>query len=284
MSNVYINNSPKVEIAQIEKIIQSVSVGPPTKEELKLALSFIDLTSLEGKDTNASIQLLVQKAMDKKVAAICVYPSLVKVAKTESGNSPIYIASVAGAFPSGQLPLHLRLEEAKYAIEQGADEIDMVISRGKFLEGDYTFVFNEIFEFKKICGNKKLKAILETGELGSLDNVRLASDIAIQAGADFIKTSTGKINVNATLPAVCVMLHAIKSHYDSTGKKVGIKPSGGISDGQSAVMYLRLTESILGNEWIQPDLFRFGASRLLDNLLNEIEGIVLKKGDANHEY
>lgn len=281
MSNININTSPKVDVEKMEKIIQSISTALPTKDEMQLALSLVDLTSLEGKDTSTSIVLLSKKAIDTKVAAVCVYPELVKSAKSALNNSKIKVASVAGAFPSGQLPLHLRLEEVKFAINEGADEIDMVISRGKLLEGDYQFIFNEVSEFKKICGDKNLKVILETGELETLDNINIASDIAIHAGADFIKTSTGKISINATLPAVCVMLQVIKNHFDTTGKKVGIKPSGGISDAKTAVLYLRLTETILGKEWLQPSLFRFGASRLVDNLIAEIKGSPLKSTNNN---
>jgi len=272
MKTTYMNTSPKIDTGEIEKVIQSISKALPTKEEMQLALSLVDLTSLEGKDTSETINDLVKKAIQTNVAAVCVYPTLVKVAKIAAENTPIKIASVAGAFPSAQLPLSLRLDEAKYAIAEGADEIDMVISRGKFLSDDFNFVFNEVAEFKKVCGEKKLKVILETGELETLDNIRVASDIAIQAGADFIKTSTGKIAINATLPAVCVMLLAIKKQFNSNQKKVGIKPSGGISDAKTAVMYLRLTEIILGKEWLQPNLFRFGASRLVDNLIAEMNG------------
>ena len=283
MQQSYNSKSPKVDSKEIEKIIQSIHSFPPTKEELKLALSLVDLTTLEGKDNLVSIGLLAKKATAAGVAAVCVYPTLVNVAKAELKKTEIKIASVAGAFPSGQLPLHLRLEDVKFALAQGADEIDMVISRGKLLEGDIQFVFNEIVEIKKVCGEKKLKVILETGELELLDVIRLASDIAIHAGADFIKTSTGKISINSTLPAVCVMLQAIKYYFDSTGKKIGIKPSGGISDGITAVNYLRLVEYVLGKEWLQPNLFRFGASRLVDNLLAQINGNEVSAG-SNSNY
>ncbi len=272
MTKKFTNNFPEVEASAIENKIQEINDASITIEELKLALSLVDLTTLEGKDNDSNVIKLAQKAIKSGVAAVCVYPTLVRIAKSELKNAKQKVASVAGAFPSGQLPLNLRLEEVKYAIAEGADEIDMVISRGKFLEGNYQFVFNEVSAIKEVCGNVRLKVILETGELESLQNIRIASDIAIQAGADFIKTSTGKMSVNATLPAVCVMLQAIKDHYDLTGKKVGLKPSGGISDGATAIKYIRLTEKILGKEWLQPNLFRFGASRLVDNLLLEITG------------
>ncbi len=245
-----------------QKLISEIPSAPATKEELRLALSLIDLTSLEGKDNGKSIFTLCEKAKKFETAAVCVYPSLISSAKKNLRGTKIKIASVAGAFPSGQLPLNLRLEEAKYAIGEGADEIDMVISRGKFLEGNYNAVQEEIFAFKKICQEKSLKVILETGELETLENISKASTIAIEAGSDFIKTSTGKIQVNATPESVCAMLLAIKD----SGKKTGIKPSGGISDGETAVKYLRLTEKILGSKWLKPELFRFGASRSADSI------------------
>jgi deoxyribose-phosphate aldolase len=272
MTEKYTTTSMNVNDLEIDSMIQNIPFGKVTMDELKLALSLVDLTSLEGKDTDHKIKDLAQKAIKTGVAAVCVYPSLVAVAKTELIGTAKKVASVAGAFPSGQLPLNLKLEEVKYAIAEGADEIDMVISRGKFLEGNYQFVFDEVAAFKAVCGDVKLKVILETGELETLSKIKIASEIAIQAGADFIKTSTGKMSVNATLPAICVMLQSIKSHADSTGKRIGIKPSGGISDGETAAKYMRLTAMILGKEWLQPDLFRFGASRLVDNLIAEIDG------------
>ena len=244
----------------IQQHIAELSSSPASKEELQLNLSLIDLTSLEGKDNEKSIQLLCEKAKKFGTAAVCVYPPFVSIAKKYLKETNIKIASVAGAFPSGQLPLNLRLEEAKYALSEGADEIDMVISRGKFLEGNYKAISEEVSSFKKICNNKILKAILETGELESEEIIRKASELAIDAGADFLKTSTGKIAVSATLESVCTMLLAIKD----SGKKIGIKPSGGISDGDTAVKYLRLTEKILGKEWLNARLFRLGASRLAD--------------------
>ncbi|HEY0031497.1 MAG TPA: deoxyribose-phosphate aldolase [Bacteroidia bacterium] len=266
-------NSPKTDASQVEELISRISNEPASQNELKLALSLVDLTTLEGKDTDESVRALCRKAHETGTAAVCVYPAMVAVAKQQLKSSGRKVASVAGAFPSGQLPLNLRLAEVKYAIEQGADEIDMVISRGKFLEGNYDVIYEEIAAFKAVCGAVTLKVILETGELETLDNIRLASDIALHAGADFIKTSTGKIVVNATLPAVCVMLQAIKDFQISSGKKCGIKPSGGISDGNTAAKYLRLAEMILGKEWLTPALFRFGASRLVDNLFAEINGV-----------
>ncbi len=265
--------SPKVDTDLTEKIIASIDSKKASVDELKLALSLVDLTTLEGKDTDQRIIELCKKAIDSGTAAVCVYPTLVSVAKNELKNSNKKVASVAGGFPSGQIPLNIRLQEAEYAIKQGADEIDMVISRGKFLEGKYELIHEEVAAFKKVCENTTLKVILETGELETLDNIRIASDIALYAGADFIKTSTGKMAINATLPAICVMLQAIKDYHTATGKKCGIKPSGGISDGDTAAKYLRLTEQIVGKEWLNSNLFRFGASRLVDNLISEINGI-----------
>ncbi|MFH0893100.1 MAG: deoxyribose-phosphate aldolase, partial [Bacteroidota bacterium] len=179
-------------------------------------------------------------------------------------------ASVAGAFPSGQSPLRLRLEEVKYAVSEGADEIDMVISRGKFLENDFQFIFEEVALTKHACGNAHLKVILETGELQSLKNILIASSLAIAAGADFIKTSTGKMGIGATLPAVFVMMQAVKDHFDITGKRIGIKPSGGVAECDQALDYLCLLQTVLGDAWLTPDLFRFGASRLADRINEEL--------------
>lgn len=266
MTTIYANNSTKIDSRAVEQAIQAIATREPDREELERVLSCIDLTSLEGKDTDQSIATLCNKAMETGVAAVCVYPSLVKVAKNILNATSIKVASVAGAFPSGQLPLPLRLEEVKYALDEGADEIDMVISRREFLQGNYAFTSEEVAAVKAACGRATLKVILETGELETLENTALASRIAIEAGADFIKTSTGKITVNATLPHTYIMLKEIKMHYDKTGKRIGMKPSGGIADGETAVKYLRLTEELLGKEWLQPNLFRFGASRLLDKI------------------
>jgi len=266
-------NLAKIDPLIVERELKIINLAPPNREELQYILSCVDLTSLEGKDTEQSIRELSEKAIVSKVAAVCVYPSLVRVAKTFLKNSPIKVASVAGAFPSGQLPLELRLEEVKYALQEGADEIDMVICRREFLQKNYDFTVKEVAMMKEACRNKTLKVILETGELETLENVALASRLAIEGGADFIKTSTGKISGNATLPDVYVMLTEIKRHFERTGKKVGIKPSGGISEGQTAAKYNRLIAHILGNEWLTPALFRIGASRLVNNLLSEINGM-----------
>ncbi|HET6228231.1 MAG TPA: deoxyribose-phosphate aldolase [Bacteroidia bacterium] len=281
MTTGFTNNSTKVEPLSVEQELKAISLAVPTREELQLLLSCVDLTSLEGKDTDQGIVELAEKARIHEVAAVCVYPTLVKTAKIALTGSAIRVASVAGAFPSGQLPLELRLEEVRYALQEGADEIDMVISRREFLQKNYAFTVKEVRAIKDVCGNKTLKVILETGELQTLDNIALASRLAIEGGADFIKTSTGKIGENATLPAVYAMLLEIKNHFKNTGKKVGVKPSGGIADGDTAVKYSRLTEQLLGKEWITPSLFRIGASRLVNNLVAEMQG---KNSQTNTHY
>jgi deoxyribose-phosphate aldolase len=204
------------------------------------------------------------------VAAVCVYPSMVSVARKALGNSSVKIASVSTAFPSGQSTREIKISDTKFAIDQGADEIDMVISRGKFLAGEYAFVFDEIAAIKEACGKARLKVILETGELSTLDNVRLASDIAIHAGADFIKTSTGKIQPAATMQVTYTMLMAIRDYYDKTGIMVGMKPAGGISTSKLALHNLVMVKEVLGNAWLTNEWFRFGASSLANDVLMQI--------------
>jgi len=246
---------------------------------LHLVLSMIDLTTLEGKDTSKKVKQLCYKAQHlhdsisdlPTVAAVCVYPTLVGIAKKELIGSGINVASVATAFPSGQSTLEVKLNDTKFAVDQGADEVDMVISRGKFLAGEYNFVFDEIAAVKEVCGKAHLKVILETGELDTLDNARKASDIAMYAGADFIKTSTGKISPAATMPVTYVMLGAIKDYYKKTGIKIGMKPAGGISTAKQSLQYLVMLKETLGDEWMNKDLFRFGASRLANDILMQLE-------------
>lgn len=245
---------------------------------LKMALGMIDLTTLEGADTDKKVMQLCNKAMHlhdahpnlPTVAAVCVYPNFVKTAKTALKGSGINVASVATAFPSGQSSLEIKLLDTKIAVDNGAEEVDMVISRGKFHEGDYHFVFDEIAAIKEACGKSRLKVILETGELGSFDKVRKASDIAMLAGADFIKTSTGKISPAATLPVTLVMLEAIKDYYYKTGIQVGMKPAGGISNAKLALQYLLLVKETLGADWLDKKWFRFGASSLANDVLMQI--------------
>ena len=249
---------------------------------LMLALNMIDLTTLEGKDTDGKVKQLCYKAQHlhdaypglPTVAAICVYPSMVKTAKAALGNSGIKVASVATAFPSGQAPRDVKIRDTKYAVQNGADEIDMVISRGKFLQGEYNFVFDEIAAIKEACGpavgGARLKVILETGELVTYDKVRKASDIAMYAGADFIKTSTGKISPAATMPVTLVMLEAIRDFYYKTGKKIAMKPAGGISKAKAALHYLVMLNEVLGEEWMNNEWFRFGASSLANDILMQL--------------
>jgi len=245
---------------------------------LKLALNMIDLTTLEGKDTDGKVKQLCYKAqhlMDSypglpTVAAVCVYPSMVKTAKTALGDSGIKVASVATAFPSGQAPRDVKIRDTKFAVDQGADEIDMVISRGKFHQGEYNFVFDEIAAIKEACGEARLKVILETGELVTYDKVRRASDIAMYAGADFIKTSTGKISPAATMPVTLVMLEAIRDFYYKTGKRIAMKPAGGISKAKLALHYLVMLNEVLGEEWMNNHWFRFGASSLANDILMQL--------------
>jgi len=205
------------------------------------------------------------------VAAICVYPTMVGVAKKALGNNDINVASVATAFPSGMAPRQIKLEETRIAVDDGADEIDMVISRGAFLQGEYGFVFDEIAAIKEACGDAHLKVILETGELGTLDRVRRASVLAMHAGADFIKTSTGKIQPAATLPVTLVMLQAIRDYFYETGRMVGMKPAGGISSSKLAIHYLVMLRETLGNAWMTPEWYRFGASSLANDVLMQLQ-------------
>ena len=238
----------------------------------------IDLTTLEGKDTEGKVKQMCYKAVHMldtypdlpTVAAVCVYPSMVKTAKQALGNSGVNVASVATAFPSGMTSLEIKLADTKYAVDQGADEIDMVISRGKFLQGEYNYVFDEIAAVKEACGAARLKVILETGELVTFDKVRKASDIAMYAGADFIKTSTGKVPSAATIPVTLVMLHAIKDFYYKTGKMIGMKPAGGISKSKLALHYLVMVNETLGEDWMNNHWFRFGASSLANDILMQL--------------
>ncbi|MDZ7774052.1 MAG: deoxyribose-phosphate aldolase [Balneolaceae bacterium] len=247
-------------------------------EGLKMALSMVDLTTLEGMDTEGKVVQLCQKAKRPyaslpdlpTVAAVCVYPNMVPVASRELRDTGIKVASVATAFPSGMSSIELKLEETRQAVEAGADEIDMVISRGRFLRGEYDYVYDEIAAVKEACGEAHLKVILETGELQTLEKVRRASDLAMHAGADFIKTSTGKVQPAATQPVTLVMLEAIRDFYYETDRLVGMKPAGGIRTAKQALQYLVLVRETLGADWLTPDRFRFGASSLANDLLMQI--------------
>jgi len=245
---------------------------------LKMTLNMIDLTTLEGKDSPGKVEQLCYKAIHlhdalpdlPAVAAICVYPSMVAIAKKALIGSSVKVASVATAFPSGQSSREIKLSDTKFAVDAGADEIDMVISRGKFLSGEYNFVFDEIATIKEACGTARLKVILETGELVTYDNVRKASDLAMHAGADFIKTSTGKIQPAATMPVTLVMLEAIRDFYHETGRMVGMKPAGGISKSKLALHYLVMLHETLGGAWMNNHWFRFGASSLANDVLMQL--------------
>ena len=247
-------------------------------QALYLALSMIDLTTLEGKDSEGKVKQLCYKASHLHykhpglpyVAAICVYPTMVTIAKKELEGTGINVASVATAFPSGMADINAKLDEVKSVVDAGADEVDMVISRGRFLNGDYDYVSDEISQVKDACGKAHLKVILETGELVTLDNVQLASDIAMEAGADFIKTSTGKVSPAATPPVVLTMLEAIRDFQIKTGKKIGMKPAGGIGTAKQAIQYLVMIKETLGDDWLSPNLFRFGASSLANDILMQI--------------
>ena len=258
---------------------QSRSIKSASKiEALKMILSMIDLTTLEGQDTPGKVRQLCQKAMHlhdtlpglPHVAAVCVYPTMVAVAREALGDSGIGVASVATAFPSGMSSLEIKLNDTRLAVEAGAAEIDMVISRGEFLAGDYDHVFDEIVAVKDACGDAHLKVILETGELGTLDRVRRASVLAMHAGADFIKTSTGKIQPAATMQVTLVMLQAIRDYYRETGRMVGMKPAGGISNAKLAIHYLVMLRETLGQAWMTPDWFRFGARSLANDVLMQL--------------
>lgn len=287
------NRTATVDISRFQKTVPIDQVGVESRvarlnarsikkdskiEALKMALSMVDLTTLEGMDTEGKVRQLCRKAMQPHaalpdlptVAAVCVYPNMVSVAKEELKGSGIHVASVATAFPSGMTTLDDKFEETRRAVEDGADEVDMVISRGRFLKGEYGYVFDEIAAIKEACGDVHLKVILETGELQTYENVRKASDLAMHAGADFIKTSTGKIQPAATQPVTLVMLEAIRDYYYETERMVGMKPAGGIRKAKQAIQYLVLVKETLGATWLTPDYFRFGASSLTNDLLMQI--------------
>jgi len=245
---------------------------------IRLAISMCDLTTLEGKDSPGKVRQICAKARCPdpedltvpSVAAVCVYPDLVGIAKLELSGSSVKVASVATAFPSGRSPLPVKLAEARRAAAAGADEVDMVIDRGAFLAGRYRKVFDEIVAVKEASGAARLKVILETGELETYDNVRRASDLAMAAEADFIKTSTGKVQPAATPAVTLCMLEAIRDFFHGTGRQVGVKPAGGIRTSRQALHYLVLVRETLGSAWLTPDLFRFGASSLVNDLLMQL--------------
>ena len=285
-----LNNRTIDQIGAEERVSRlfSRSIKKDSKvQALKMVLSMIDLTTLEGKDSPGKVKQLCYKAAHLHdqypglpgVAAICVYPNMVPVAKVALAGTNIKVASVATAFPSGMTTLSAKLKEVRSVVDDGAEEVDMVISRGKFLSGDLDFVSDEVAQIKDACGAAKLKVILETGELVTLDNVRRASDLVMHAGADFIKTSTGKINPSATPVVVLTMLEAIRDHYLQTGYKIGMKPAGGVSTAKQGIQYLVMVRETLGQEWLTPDLFRIGASSLANDVLMQI----IKQNQGNYQ-
>ncbi len=279
-----INNIPSIKTTQqidteveIDRIINSPLKINNEETLHKLILSLIDFTTLEGADTTAKVEAMCNKVLELEantnipnVAAICVYPTFANLVSQKLTTTKVNTACVAGAFPSGQSSLAIKLQEIKWAIAEGATEIDMVISRGKLLEGNYQEVFDEIVAIKACSGDTHLKVIIESGELENNQNIRIASDLAMYAGADFIKTSTGKISEGATYNSVYIMLNAIKDYQTATGKKIGMKPAGGIGNIATATNYLKLVENIVGNDWLSPTLFRFGASSLAKVVLEKL--------------
>src|SRR5829696_2149741 len=274
-------------IGSIDQVALEARAGELAKRSIKrdaklfaleLAIRCMDLTTLEGSDTPGKVAALCSKAVRPdptdahipSVAAVCVYPNLVPTAVERVRGTGVKVASVATAFPSGQSPLAIKLSEVEEAVALGADEVDMVIDRGAFLSGRYAKVYDEVVRVKEACGHAHLKVILETGELGTYDNVRRASLLAMAAGADFIKTSTGKLPSAATLPVLLCMLEAIRDVHDETGRVVGMKPAGGIRTAKQAIQYLVVLHETLGLAWMTPDLFRFGASSLLNDVLLQI--------------
>ena len=278
MFSTYSYTSEEIQ-GRIQSILEKGKQNLDTQKAYRQILSFIDLTTLEGADTDEKAAKLAVQAGNyfsaekdiPNVAAVCIYPTLVKVVKDSLTDANIGVASVAGAFPAGQSPLHIKVAEVEYAVAEGADDIDMVISRGKFLEEKYQEVQDEVQAIKKACGNAHLKVILETGELKTVSNIRKASELGILGGGDFIKTSTGKIPVAATLEAMLIMIDTIKEYYEKTGKKIGIKPAGGISEPDVAIDYYLLVKEVLGEEWLNNKLFRIGASRLANKVFDLIK-------------
>jgi deoxyribose-phosphate aldolase len=270
---------PPVDAPSVERRVAALETrpvkGPAKQAAIDLAIRMVDLTTLEGADTRGKVRGLCAKARCPdptdpscpQVAAVCVYPSLVAEAATWLADSDVRLASVATAFPAGQAPLDIKLAETRAAVGDGADEIDMVLNRGAFLSGEFVTAFDEIVAVRQACGSAHLKVILETGELATYDNVRRASWLAMLAGADFIKTSTGKITPAATRPVTLIMLAAARDFFAATGRRVGVKAAGGIRTTKDALRYLVLVKEIAGDDWLDPDWFRFGASGLLNDLL-----------------
>ncbi len=283
--NAYLEATPPVDEVAVHERVASLATRSIKRESklhaLELAVRMTDLTTLEGKDTPGKVRQLASKARRPDptdpsippVAALCIYPAMVPVAAEALRGSGVAVAAVATYFPSGQAPLEVKLADTRAALAAGADEIDMVIDRGAFLAGDYMKVYEEIVAVREACGSAHLKVILETGELVTFDNVRKASMLAMAAGADFIKTSTGKVGPAAARPVTLVMLEAIRDFAELTGIGVGMKPAGGIRTAKDAIRYLVLVYETLGTAWMTPDRFRFGASSLLNDLLMQIRWV-----------
>ena len=284
----------RIDSVGLNERVDSLATRSIKKESkldaLNMIVSMCDLTTLEGEDTEGKISQMVAKAITpdpsnldiKNVAAVCVYHSLVSIAKEKVGNSGVKVAAVSSYFPSGQVPMESKLLDTKYAIDSGADEIDIVINRKAFLEGDYRKVYDEIVALKEACGDVHLKTILEVGDLKTYENIRKASLISLAAGSDFIKTSTGKLSVGSSRQACYVMAKAVLDFKNLTGVSAGIKVAGGIRDSKDAIRYLVLINEEMGDEWLTPDLFRFGASSLLDDVLKQIKK--LKPGAYQASY
>ncbi len=278
----FLRSVPSVDEVAVTERVAALSTRSIKRESksraLRLAIRMMDLTTLEGMDTPGKVAQMSSKAIHPdpgdasipSVAAVCVYPAMVPYARQAVAASSVRVAAVSTYFPSGQVGLETRLAETEAVVAAGADEVDMVISRGAFLAGDYHAVFEEVRRVKEVCGAVHLKVILETGELQTFDNVRRASLLAMAAGADFIKTSTGKVSPAATLPVTLVMLEAIRDFRAATGVQIGMKPAGGIRTSKDAIRYLVVLNETLGTEWMSPDWFRFGASSLLNDVLMQI--------------
>ena len=274
----YLHGLPGVDQVGAEgraAMLSTRSIKAASKERaIDLAISMVDLTTLEGMDTPGKVRALCAKALrpdptdptTPHVAAVCVYGDMAAIARDAVGDA-LHVAAVATAFPSGRASLAVKLADTRDAVANGADEIDMVIDRGAFLAGRYLDVYDEIVAIKEACGTAHLKVIFETGELRTYDNVRRASYLAMLAGADFIKTSTGKVSPAATLPVTLILLEAVRDWHRQTGQRIGVKPAGGIRTSKDAIRYLVMVNEVCGEAWLTPDLFRFGASSLLNDLL-----------------
>jgi deoxyribose-phosphate aldolase len=274
----YLHGLPGVDQVGAEgraAMLSTRSIKAASKEQaIDLAISMVDLTTLEGMDTPGKVRALCAKALrpdptdptTPHVAAVCVYGDMAAIARDAVGDA-LHVAAVATAFPSGRASLAVKLADTRDAVANGADEIDMVIDRGAFLAGRYLDVYDEIVAVKEACGTAHLKVIFETGELRTYDNVRRASYLAMLAGADFIKTSTGKVSPAATLPVTLILLEAVRDWHRQTGQRIGVKPAGGIRTSKDAIRYLVMVNEVCGEAWLTPDLFRFGASSLLNDLL-----------------